>query len=302
MAKGFGFGASSKASKMLNKKQLLTPRPISPKLLVPSNIAKPPYADRGVFPPWSEQHQVHDSDGQRRMRVSGKLAAEVLEFAGSLVRPGVTTDEIDKAVHKMCIERGAYPSPLNYGGFPKSVCTSVNECVCHGIPDDRPLEDGDIVNIDVTVFLDGYHGDTSRMFYVGAGVSEEAKKLCEVTKLALEEAIKICRPGVLYNQIGKTIHDVADRYKYGVVREYVGHGVGRSFHSAPTISHFRNNNPGTMRPWQTFTIEPMLVQGSIKCKTWADKWTVVTEDGGLCAQYEHTILITPNGHEILTKL
>lgn len=299
MGKGFGFGA--KTSKMLNKKPLLVPRKISPKLPIPASIQKPPYADSGAFPPWSDSIQKHDTEGQKRMRASGRLAAEVLEYAGTLVRPGVTTDEIDKAVHQMCIERNAYPSPLNYGQFPKSVCTSVNECVCHGIPDDRPLEEGDVVNIDVTVFFNGYHGDTSRMFFVGK-VSEEAQKLASVTKLALDEAIKICRPGVPYNMIGKTISDVADAYKFGVVKEYVGHGVGKAFHSSPTILHFRNNQPGVMQPWQTFTIEPMLVQGSIKCKTWDDKWTVVTEDGGLCAQYEHTLLITPDGAEILTQL
>lgn len=155
------------------------------------------------------------------MRAAGKLAATVLAHAGTLVKPGVTTDEIDQVVHKMIIDAGAYPSPLNYGKFPKSVCTSVNECVCHGIPDSRPLEEGDIVNIDVTVFLDGHHGDTSRMFYAGTP-APEAKQLCEVTKLALDEAIKICRPGVPYSMIGRVINDIADQHKYGVIKEYVG--------------------------------------------------------------------------------
>ncbi|GAX80185.1 hypothetical protein CEUSTIGMA_g7623.t1 [Chlamydomonas eustigma] len=298
MAKGFGFALGPK---MINKKSLLVPRKISPKLPIPANIKKPPYGDSGVFPPWGDMPQIQGSEGMKRMRASGKLAAQVLQYAGSIVKPGVTTDEIDRAVHKMIVENGAYPSPLNYGGFPKSVCTSVNECVCHGIPDDRPLEEGDIVNIDVTVYLNGYHGDTSSMFLVGP-VSDEAKKLCEVTKHALDEAIKICKEGVPYREIGSIINGIADQHKFGVIRDYVGHGVGQQFHSAPTISHFRNNSSGTMKLWQTFTIEPMLVQGSTKCKTWKDKWTVVTEDGGLAAQYEHTILITPDGAEILTKL
>lgn len=236
------------------------------------------------------------------MRAAGRLAAQVLEHAGSLVRPGITTDEIDRAVHRMTIENNAYPSPLNYGRFPKSVCTSVNECVCHGIPDDRPLQDGDIVNIDVTVYLDGHHGDTSRMFYVG-NVSPAARHLCEVTKEALDAAIRQCGPGVPYKVIGQTIHDIADKHKLGVVRDFVGHGVGRAFHSAPAIFHYRNNGePGKMVVGQTFTIEPMIVQGSTRVKMWKDDWTAVTSDGSLAAQYEHTLLITPNGVEVLTQL
>ncbi|EFJ41280.1 hypothetical protein VOLCADRAFT_102436 [Volvox carteri f. nagariensis] len=251
----------------------LKPGKVSPKLPVPAHIRKPPYADRGDFPPWADRSQVHGEEGKRRMRASGRLAARVLEFAGSLVRPGVTTDEIDKAVHAMIIENGAYPSPLNYGKFPKSVCTSVNECVCHGIPDDRPLEAGDIVNIDVTVFLDGYHGDTSRMFFVEWEAS-----------------------GPLYHI------NIADKHKYGVIRDYVGHGVGQSFHSHPTIFHYKNSQPGVMQLGETFTIEPMIVQGATKCDTWRDNWTVVTKDRGLAAQFEHTLLITEGGAEILTKL
>eukprot|EP00197_Chlamydomonas_leiostraca_P004669 CAMPEP_0202866282 /NCGR_PEP_ID=MMETSP1391-20130828/7302_1 /ASSEMBLY_ACC=CAM_ASM_000867 /TAXON_ID=1034604 /ORGANISM="Chlamydomonas leiostraca, Strain SAG 11-49" /LENGTH=300 /DNA_ID=CAMNT_0049546215 /DNA_START=136 /DNA_END=1038 /DNA_ORIENTATION=- len=300
MAKGFGLGFG-KPAVISGNRPLLKPGKIAPKMPVPAHIRKPPYADSGDFPPWDPNNQIHGEEGIKKMRASGNLAARVLEYAGTLIKPGVTTDEIDKAVHKMIIDNNAYPSPLNYGAFPKSVCTSVNECVCHGIPDDRPLQDGDIVNVDVTVYLDGYHGDTSRMYHVGS-VSPEAKQLCDITHKALHEAIKICGPGVPYNKIGKVINELADNYGYGVVREYVGHGVGKHFHSAPTIQHNRNNNVGTMQLWQTFTIEPMLVQGSTKCNTWKDKWTVVTQDGGLAAQYEHTLLITPNGAEILTKV
>jgi methionyl aminopeptidase len=179
------------------------------------------------------------------------------------------------------------------------VCTSVNECICHGIPDSRPLQDGDIVNIDVTVYKDGYHGDTSAMFYAG-NVSEAAKKLCEVTKTALEAGIKVCGPGVRISQIGKAIHAVAEHHRYGVVRDFVGHGVGEAFHSQPVVPHHRNNEQATMVAGQTFTIEPMLTEGSIKGRTWKDGWTVVTLDGSLCAQWEHTILITDDGCEVLT--
>lgn len=213
---------------------------------------------------------------------------------------GITTDEIDEAVHQMIIDNGAYPSPLGYGGFPKSVCTSVNECICHGIPDSRSLEDGDIINIDVTVYLNGYHGDTSTTFFCG-DVNDEVKKLVQVTKESLDKAISICAPGVEFKKIGRTIHDHADKYGYGVVQQFVGHGVGRVFHADPVILHFRNNEDGRMMLNQTFTIEPMLTMGSINPVMWKDNWTVVTEDGSLSAQFEHTILITPDGAEIMTQ-
>jgi len=235
------------------------------------------------------------------MRKSGKLAAEVLEFACSLAKPGVSTDSIDKAVHQMIIDAGAYPSPLGYGGFPKSVCTSINECICHGIPDSRELQDGDIMNIDVTVYLNGYHGDTSKMVFVGE-VSAEAKRLVGATREALHEAISICGPGVPFAMIGNTIHKIADAYKYKPVKIFVGHGVGNVFHSAPAILHCRNREPGRMQLNQTFTIEPMLNVGSIRANIWRDNWTAVTADGSLSAQFEHTLLITEGGVEILTKV
>jgi methionyl aminopeptidase len=233
------------------------------------------------------------------MRAAGKLAAEVLNYAGTLVRPGVTTDEIDVAVHAMIVAAGAYPSPLNYGGFPKSVCTSLNECICHGIPDSTVLQDGDIINIDVTVFLDGHHGDTSRTFLVGA-VDAGAAALVEATTAALAAAIAVCKPGVPFKQIGATIHALADQGGYGVVPAFVGHGVGRMFHSGPTIVHCRNNEPGVMAVGQTFTIEPMLTLGSPKERFWPDEWTAVTADGSWSAQCEHTLLIVPGGVEVLT--
>ncbi|KAK4753199.1 hypothetical protein SAY87_021997 [Trapa incisa] len=282
------------------KHKRLQPGKLSPRRLVPEHIKKPPYVNSRQAPGIASGPEVHNKEGIERMRASGKLAAQVLEFAGTLLKPGITTDEIDEAVHQMIIDNGAYPSPLGYGGFPKSVCTSVNECICHGIPDSRPLEDGDIINIDVTVYLNGYHGDTSATFFCGE-VDKEAKKLVQVTKECLDKAISICAPGVELKKIGRTIHDHADKHRYGVVRQFVGHGVGRVFHADPVVLHFRNNDGGRMRLNQTFTIEPMLTIGSINPIMWDDNWTVVTEDGSLSAQFEHTILITEEGAEILTQ-
>ncbi|RID77240.1 hypothetical protein BRARA_A00168 [Brassica rapa] len=281
------------------KRKRLKPGHVSPRRPVPAHITKPPYVESFNVPGISSGLEIHDEDGVEMMRASGRLAARVREYAGTLVKPGVTTDEIDEAVHNMIIENGAYPSPLGYGGFPKSVCTSVNECICHGIPDSRPLEDGDIINIDVTVYLNGYHGDTSATFFCG-DVDEKAKKLVQVTKESLDKAISMCGPGVEYKKIGKIIHEHADKYKYGVVRQFVGHGIGRVFHADPVVLHFRNNEAGRMVLNQTFTIEPMLTIGSRKPIMWDDNWTVVTEDASLSAQFEHTILITKDGAEILT--
>ncbi|KAL8473160.1 hypothetical protein ACS0TY_030116 [Phlomoides rotata] len=224
-----------------SKRKQLKPGKVSPARSVPSNIVKPPYVRSRKAPGIANEPQVHDEKGIECMRASGKLAAQVLQYAGTLVKPGITTDEIDQAVHQMIIDNGAYPSPLGYGGFPKSVCTSVNECICHGIPDSRILEDGDIINIDVTVYLNGYHGDTSATYFVGE-VDEEARNLVKVTKECLDKAISICAPGVEFNKIGKTIHDHADKHHYGVVQEFVGHGVGRVFHSDPVILHYSNSS------------------------------------------------------------
>jgi methionyl aminopeptidase len=238
------------------------------------------------------------------MRAAGKLAALVLDKAAELVAPGATTESVDAALHALVVSRGAYPSPLNYGGFPKSVCTSVNEVICHGIPDDRALIRGDIVNVDVTVFLDGHHGDTSRMFFVGgeSAASPEARALCAATKEALDAAISICAPGVPYRAIGDAISDVADKHGYGVVRDFIGHGVGKVFHAAPQVLHYRNREPGRMQLGSTFTIEPMLVESkNLRVKYWKDGWTATTVDGSLSAQYEHTLLVVEGGVEILTK-
>lgn len=283
-----------------SKRTRLRPGKLSPHRIVPDHIQRPPYVDSKTPPGIASGPEVHDQKGIECMRASGKLAAQVLQYAGTLVKPGMRTDEIDEAVHQMIIENGAYPSPLGYGGFPKSVCTSVNECICHGIPDSRALEDGDIINIDVTVYLNGYHGDTSATFFCG-DVDDDAKKLVEVTKEALDKAISICAPGVEYKKIGRVIQDIADKHRYGVVQQFCGHGVGRVFHADPVILHYRNRERGKMMVNQTFTIEPMLTMGSINPIMWDDDWTVVTEDGSLSAQFEHTILITKDGAEILTQ-
>ncbi|KAK3010391.1 hypothetical protein RJ639_011705 [Escallonia herrerae] len=283
-----------------SQRKRLRPGKVSPYRPVPDHIPRPPYVSSRKPPGISSGPEVHNEKGISCMRASGRLAAQVLQYAGTLVKPGITTDEIDQAVHQMIVDNGAYPSPLGYGGFPKSVCTSVNECICHGIPDSRALEDGDIINIDVTVYLNGYHGDTSATFFCG-DVDDNARKLVEVTKESLSKAISICAPGVEFKKIGKMIHDHADKHRYGVVQQFVGHGVGRVFHSDPVILHFRNNDRGQMVLNQTFTIEPMLTMGSINPIMWDDNWTVVTEDGSLSAQFEHTILITNDGAEILTQ-
>ncbi|XP_044489060.1 methionine aminopeptidase 1B, chloroplastic isoform X2 [Mangifera indica] len=226
---------------------------VSPRLPVPDHIPKPPYLSSNILPELSPEPQIHDSEGITKMRAACELAAKVLNYAGTLVRPSVTTNEIDKAVHQMIIEAGAYPSPLGYGGFPKSVCTSVNECMCHGIPDSRQLQDGDIINIDVTVYLNGYHGDTSKTFFCG-NVSNELKRLVKVTEECMEKAISVCQHGANFKKIGKRICDHAEKYGYGVVERFVGHGVGTVFHSEPIILHNRNEKRGFMVEGQTFTI------------------------------------------------
>lgn len=272
---------------------------VSPRLPVPDHIPKPPYVGSDILPEIASEYQIHDSEGIAKMRAACELAARVLNFAGTLVRPSMTTNEIDKAVHQMIIDAGAYPSPLGYGAFPKSVCTSVNECMCHGIPDSRQLQNGDIINIDVTVYLNGYHGDTSRTFYCGK-VSDAMKNLVKVSEECMEKAIAVCKDGAPFKKIGKRISEHAEKYGYGVVERFVGHGVGTVFHSEPIILHHRNNEGGCMVEGQTFTIEPILTMGSIDCITWPDNWTAVTADGSPAAQFEHTILITRTGAEILT--
>ena len=266
---------------------------------VPSHIGRPSYADTGEVRKWNESH-VKSPEVIERMREAGALAADILRLAGEFVRPGITTDDIDVFVHELTIERGAYPSPLNYHGYPKSVCTSVNEVICHGIPDSRPLEDGDIVNIDVTVIKNGWHGDNSRMYLVGEA-SIAARRLCNITYEAMWHGIVQVRPGARLGDIGWAIQRFAESNGYSVVREFCGHGIGQKFHEDPQVLHY--GRPGTLEELKvgmTFTIEPMINAGKRDIKEMGDGWTIVTRDRSLSAQWEHTVLVTPTGYEVLT--
>lgn len=236
-----------------------------------------------------------------KMRVAGRLAAEVLEMIGPYVKPGVSTDELDRICHNYIVnEQQAIPAPLNYRGFPKSICTSVNHQVCHGIPGDKTLKNGDIVNIDVTVIKDGFHGDTSKMFYVGEP-STLAKRLVEVTYECMKLGITMVKPGVRLGDIGHAIQHYAESRDYSVVREYCGHGIGREFHEDPQVLHYGSPGSGMeLKPGMTFTIEPMVNAGKRQVKLLGDGWTVVTKDRKLSAQWEHTVLVTEDGHEVLT--
>lgn len=235
-----------------------------------------------------------------KMRVAGRLAADVLEMITPYVKAGVTTDELNALCHDYIIKHDAYPAPLNYNGFPKSICTSVNHCVCHGIPDDKKLKDGDIINIDVTVLKDGYHGDTSKMFVVGEG-SIMANRLIKVTQESLYLAIKMVKPGMRLGDIGAAIQKYAESFNYSVVREYCGHGIGAGFHEEPQVLHY--GTPGTgveLQAGMCFTIEPMINVGKPHTKLLRDGWTVLTKDRSLSAQWEHTLLVTETGVEVLT--
>ncbi|HXV92644.1 MAG TPA: type I methionyl aminopeptidase, partial [Pseudonocardia sp.] len=234
------------------------------------------------------------------MRVAGRIAAQALRAGGEVVAPGVTTDEVDRVVHEFLVDHDAYPSTLGYKGFPKSCCTSLNEVICHGIPDSTVIEDGDIVNIDVTAYIGGVHGDTNATFLAG-DVSEEDRLLVERTRTALERAIKAVRPGRELNVVGRVIESYARRFGYGVVRDFTGHGIGRSFHSGLVVLHYDDPSVHTvLEEGMTFTIEPMITLGSVDYDIWDDGWTVVTKDRLRTAQFEHTILVTADGAEILT--
>ena len=235
-----------------------------------------------------------------KMRVAGRIAAQAMRAAATVIKPGVTTDDLDQVVHEFLIDHGAYPSTLGYRGFPKSCCTSVNEVICHGIPDARPLENGDIVKIDVTAYIHGVHGDTCATFFCGE-VDEEARLLTERTQEALSRAIKVVRPGRQVNVIGRVIESYVKRFGYGVVRAYTGHGVHSSFHSGLVIPHY--DEPAydaVMEAGMTFTIEPMITLGTGESYLLDDDWTVLTQDGSRCAQFEHTLAVTDSGVEILT--
>ena len=244
---------------------------------------------------------IKTPDEIAKMRVAGRLAAEVLEFIEPYVQPGVTTDELDKLCHDYIVEeQQAIPAPLNYHGFPKSICTSVNHHVCHGIPSNKKLKKGDIVNIDITVIKDDFHGDTSKMFFVGEP-SVLAKRLVDITRQAMFIGIDVVRPGIHVGDIGHAIQTFVEGHHYSVVREYCGHGIGRGFHEGPQIMHYGTPGSGEeIRAGMCFTIEPMVNAGKRQVKSLNDGWTVVTRDRSLSAQWEHTLLVTEDGHEILT--
>ena len=287
------------ATKVLPSLPPVAPGLLSPTRRVPSGIPRPPYAATGE-PGLSLSALIRTPEEIAAMRRTGAAAAEILLRAGEIVRTGITTDEIDRLVHELSVEAGGYPSPLNYRGYPKSVCTSVNEVICHGIPDSRPLADGDIVNIDVTLYREGVHGDTSATFLVG-DVDAASVKLVEVTLESLMLAIAAVRPGGPVRDIGYAIEAHAVKHRLGVVREFIGHGVGTEFHATLPIPHYYDRRLTTpIEVGTSFTIEPMLTLGGPDAVMWDDGWTAVTIDGTRTAQFEHTLLMTDHGAERLT--
>jgi methionyl aminopeptidase len=276
----------------------LRPGRVSPMRQVPAQIRRPEYV--GKKHPKIGEPNVKDAQTIEAMRVAGRIAALALAEVGKHVEPGVTTDELDRIGHDFITDHGAYPSTLGYRGYPKSLCSSLNEVICHGIPDDTVVADGDIVNIDITAFIGGVHGDTNATFLAG-DVDEESRLLVERTHQATMRGIKAVAPGRALNVIGRVIESYARRFGYGVVRDFTGHGIGRTFHSGLIVPHYDDPDADAiMEPGMTFTIEPMLTLGTIEYDVWPDGWTAVTKDRRRTAQFEHTILVTDSGHEILT--
>ena len=277
----------------------IAPAEISPRRLVPPHIPRPEYVDKPAPTPY-DGPEVKDAETIERMRDAGRLAAQALQLVGKHVAPGTTTDELDRIGHEFLCDHGAYPSTLGYRGFPKSLCSSVNEVICHGIPDSRVVEDGDIVNIDITAYLHGVHGDTNATFLAG-DVDRDSRLLVERTEEALRRAINAVRPGRELNVVGRVIESYAKRFGYGVVRDFTGHGIGTSFHSGLIVPHYDDPHHDTViEPGMTFTIEPMLCLGTYEWDMWEDGWTVVTKDRRRSAQFEHTLLVTESGAEVLT--
>lgn len=264
---------------------------------IPSNISKPDYSylDDEML----QTIPILDDISQEKMRRAGRLAKKVLDYACSIATLGMTTDCLDSFVHDEILRNRAFPSPLGYRGFPKSICTSINNVIVHGIPDERPLEDGDIMNIDLTVYLDGWHGDTSRTIAIG-NVDQEGCDLIAATQEALLVGINSVEIGAPFSEIGRNIERFAKSQGFSVNTSFVGHGIGQRFHIPPYILHHANDSSGLMEEGMAFTIEPILCQGKATHRTWPDRWTAVTRDGGRAAQFEHTILVSKDGAEILT--
>jgi len=278
----------------------LVPGRISPLRAVPKHIVRPEYVGKQSPTPF-QGSDVYSVDAVELIRESGRIAADAISVVGASIRPGITTDELDAIGHQYVIDHDAYPSTLGYRGFPKSLCSSINEVICHGIPDDTVLDAGDIINIDITAYKNGVHGDSNRTFIVGEA-SPEASALVERTRESLNRGIKAVAPGRAVNVIGRAIESYAKRFDYGVVRDFTGHGVGTAFHSGLIIPHY-DAAPAysdELVPGMVFTIEPMLTLGSIEWEMWADDWTVVTRDRSLTAQFEHTLVVTERGAEVLT--
>ena len=278
----------------------LTPGVVSARRAVPASIPRPEYVGR-PSPARDDRGDVYTAHEIELIRESGRIAAQAIALVGEHVAPGVTTEQLDAIAHEFIVANDAYPSTLGYRGYPKSTCTSVNEVICHGIPDDTVLEDGDIVNVDITAFKNGVHGDSNQTFIVGTA-SEEVSLLVERTREAMHRGIKAVAPGRQVNVIGRAIESYAKRFGYGVVRDFTGHGVGRSFHSGLIIPHYDSApaHDDEMVPGMVFTIEPMLTIGSADWDMWPDDWTVTTRDKSITAQFEHTLVVTERGAEILT--
>jgi methionyl aminopeptidase len=276
------------------------PYPVSPERAVPDHIERPHYVGRRAPERYDGSH-IQTPETIERMRTAGRIAAQAMAAGAAAIAPGVTTDEIDQVVHDFIVAHDAYPSTLGYRGFPKACCTSVNEVICHGIPDARPLENGDLVKLDVTAFHEGVHGDNCATYACGE-LDEESRLLAERTQEAMNRGIRAVRPGRQINVIGRVIEAYAKRFGYGVVRDYTGHGVHSAFHSGLVIPHFDTPAYDTvMEVGMTFTIEPMLALGDYHSHVWDDGWTVVTNDGSRVAQFEQSLVVTADGAEVLTQ-
>jgi methionyl aminopeptidase len=279
---------------------VLTPGTVSATLAVPAGISRPPYVGRAT-PPEHMGGDIYSPEMIEKIRAAGRISSQALDLIGESLKPGMTTDQIDRLGHDFVVSHGAYPSTLGYRGYPKSLCTSLNEVICHGIPDDTVLQEGDLVNVDITSYLDGVHGDTNRTFIVGEA-RPEVRELVERTEEALRRGIKAVAPGREVNIIGRAIESYAKRFGYGVVRDFTGHGVGTSFHSGLIIPHY-DSAPvynDVMEVGMVFTIEPMLTLGTHEWDMWNDDWTVTTKDKSWTAQFEHTLVVTETGADILT--